>query len=134
VSARACVCLAAVSALALATGACTSASGPAGPEAQSYENTIRWSTASEVDNFGYDVYRAESEDGPWQRLTSEVVEGAGTTDEPSYYRFVDDSIDPHRTYYYYVESISMSGQRKRFTPVGEAAAKIPPGETSPAPR
>ncbi|MEE8524339.1 MAG: hypothetical protein V3T72_10445 [Thermoanaerobaculia bacterium] len=101
---------------------------PAAEEPQTYDNTIRWATASEVDNFGFDVFRSESEDGPFEQLNAKVIEGAGTADEPQQYQFVDDTIDPHKTYYYYVESISMSGVRKRFTPVGKAPPKLPPDE------
>lgn len=96
------------------------------PKAEHYENTVRWSTASEVDNFGYDVYRATSADGPFERLTRDPVPGAGTTDLPQRYSYVDDSIDPHQAYYYYVESISLSGERERFTPVIRAKPKLPP--------
>ena len=123
-----------LAALALAGGACGSARTPApappAPPAPAavYSNTIRWSTASEVDNFGFDVYRGESEDGPFIRLNPVPIEGGGTTDEPRSYSFVDDTIDPHRTYYYYVESISMSGERERFTPIGKAAPKLPGGQ------
>lgn len=115
------------------------APAPAGEEAaasagESYDNTIRWATASEVDNFGFNVFRSESEDGPFEQLNAKVIEGAGTIDEPQQYSFVDDTIDPRKTYYYYVESISMSGVRERFTPVGKAAPKIPPEEEeAPAP-
>ena len=94
---------------------------------EDFNNTIKWSTASELDNFGYDVYRSESEDGPFERLNTEVIEGAGTTDEVTRYQFVDDTIDPHKTYYYYVESISMSGVRERFTPIAKTLPKISPG-------
>ncbi len=97
-------------------------------EPESYNNTIRWATASEVDNFGFDVFRSENEEGPFDRLNSEVIEGAGTTDEPQRYQWVDDTIDPRKIYYYYVESISMSGVREQFTPVGRAKAKIPSEE------
>jgi metallo-beta-lactamase class B len=93
-------------------------------DGESLVNTIRWATASEVDNFGFDVYRSEREEGPFVRINPEIVEGAGTTDEPQSYELVDDTIDPHKTYYYYVESISMSGQRERFTPVGKAPPKV----------
>ncbi len=95
---------------------------------KTYSNTVKWTTASELDNFGYDVYRGESPDGPFERVNPEVIEGAGTTDEPTRYRFVDDTIDPRKTYYYYVESISMAGVRERFTPIGEARPKIPPAD------
>jgi fibronectin type 3 domain-containing protein len=97
----------------------------------SLANTIKWSTASEVDNFGYDVYRADSEDGPFTRLTKTPLPGAGTSDEVHKYQYVDTTNDPSRPYYYYVESISLAGVREKFTPVIHAKAKLPPA--SPAP-
>ena len=87
------------------------------PSETPYRNYLRWSTASEADNFGYDVYRGESEDGPFERITGEPLLGAGTTNDPSHYEFVDESVDPYKTYWYYVESISMTGERERFSPV-----------------
>lgn len=94
-----------------------------------YRNTVRWSTASEVDNFGYDVYRGTSSDGPFERLTADPIPGAGTTDEPQKYSFVDDKIDPYQTYFYYVEAISLAGVRERFTPIIQSKPKLqrPPG-------
>ncbi len=143
--------LTAIAALALAAGGCRSAAPVAGePTAQAalaeagpaeeaagggddddakvYDNTVKWTTATELDNFGFDVYRSESADGPFERINPEVIEGAGTVDEPRSYRYVDDTIDPRKTYYYYVESISMSGVREQFTPIGKAGPKIPPAE------
>ena len=93
------------------------------PEMRSFKNKLRWSTASEVDNFGYDVYRAESEDGPFERVNPDPIHGAGTTDETSHYEYVDAAIDPHKDYYYYIESISLAGFREKFTPVYKAKAK-----------
>lgn len=91
---------------------------------ESHSNRIKWKTASELDNYGYDVYRAESPEGPFERINPKVIEGAGTTDEPTAYEYVDADIDPRREYYYYVESISMNGDRERFTPIGRAKPKI----------
>ena len=93
-------------------------------------NTLKWSTASEVENFGYDVYRALGEKGPFERVTEEPVLGAGTTDLPSSYQFVDDTIEPGIAYFYYVESISLSGTRKRFTPVIRSRPKGREGSSS----
>lgn len=92
--------------------------------AQEYKNTLTWSTASEVYNFGYDIYRAEHKNGPFQRITATPVAGAGTTDVPSDYEYIDDTIDPQQRYYYYIESISLSGERRKFTPTLEAAPKL----------
>ncbi|HET9767086.1 MAG TPA: hypothetical protein VFS60_09570 [Thermoanaerobaculia bacterium] len=103
----------------------STASDPAPTPTPPYRNTVRWSTASEVDNFGYDVYRGPTAEGPFERLTKDPVPGAGTTDEPQKYSFVDESIDPYETYFYYVESISLAGARARFTPVIQAKPKLP---------
>lgn len=91
---------------------------------QRIANTPKWSTASEQDVFGFDVYRGESEDGPFERVTKESIPGAGTSDEPHSYSFRDDSIDPCKDYWYYVEVSYTSGEpREKFTPIFRAPAK-----------
>jgi len=96
---------------------------PAAPRSENHEveaqkpNVIRWSTASEHDSFGYDIYRGISEDGPFSVINSDVIPGAGTTDLPNSYEFIDDVIEPETVYWYYIESISLSGERKQITPV-----------------
>lgn len=90
---------------------------------QRIANTVRWSTASEQDNFGYDVYRGDAEKGPFTKLNAEPIAGAGTTDTSHAYEYRDDTIDPCNSYWYYVESISTSGQHEKFTPTFQAKAK-----------
>ena len=80
-------------------------------------NVIRWVTQSEEDNFGYDVYRGPSVDGPFTRINNRTLLGAGTTDLPQRYQFSDDSINADTVYWYYVETISLTGKRSRLTPV-----------------
>ena len=98
------------------------------PDSKECANTLRWSTASEQQNFAYDVYRGEQEEGPFARITSKPISGAGTTDDTSRYKYTDDTVVPGTQYYYYVESISMSGARERFTPVIKARIKCVPKE------
>lgn len=93
------------------------------PKEQRLANTPRWTTASEVDNFGYEVFRGEAEAGPFTKLGDKPLLGAGTTDETRKYEYRDDSIDPCRDYWYYVESIATDGTREKFTPVFKAPAK-----------
>jgi hypothetical protein len=97
----------------------TSASSPA----PALSNTIKWSTASEVENFGYDVFRGDKEEGPFTRLNTKTIAGAGTVDEPRAYQFVDATIEVGKAYWYYVESISLAGVREKFTPVFQSKAK-----------
>lgn len=97
---------------------------PAAP-AEELHNKIRWATASEINNFGYDVYRGDTEEGPFERLTPSPILGAGTTDETQRYEYIDKTIEPGKDYYYFVESISIHGERERFTPVRKVPAKSP---------
>lgn len=93
------------------------------PAAQRVFNTAHWTTASEEENFGYDVYRGTSENGSFVKLTKQPMLGHGTTEQTHNYKFVDDTIDPCKDYWYYVESIATDGTREKFTPVFHAPAK-----------
>ena len=93
------------------------------PADQRIANTARWTTASEQDNFGFDVFRGDSEKGEFSKLTKEPILGAGTSDETHKYEFRDDTIDPCREYWYYVEGITTSGSREKFTPTFRAPPK-----------
>lgn len=112
-------------ALALSSTACA----PMRPSADQPEaavplhNTIRWGTASESNNYGFDVYRGDSADGPFTRLTERPIEGGMESDVPRQYQFVDDTIAQGVTYYYYVEAISLDNVRERFTPIQASKPK-----------
>lgn len=89
---------------------------------------LRWSTATEFERYGYHVYRGADPDGPFERLTDESIPAAGSTDLPQHYRFEDRTARPGSVYFYFVESVSTSGERERFTPVRPFVAGK--GETS----
>ena len=89
-------------------------------------NTVRWKTASELDNYGFDVYRSTSEDGPFETINDKPIAGAGTVDVPQNYEYVDHDIQPDTAYFYYIESISLAGERKEITPVLRASPKQAP--------
>ena len=117
-----------------AQGAPPAASSAASPApAPALSNTIKWSTASEVENFGYDVFRGDKEEGPFQRLNARTIAGAGTVDEPRAYQYVDATIEVGKAYWYYVESISLAGVREKFTPVFQSKAKNADGPPVAAP-
>ncbi len=96
------------------------------PAEERVANTPKWTLASEQDNFGFEVYRGDSEEGEFRKLNPEPILGAGTTDETQKYQFRDDTIDPCKDYWYYIESISTSGVREKFTPTFKAPAKRSP--------
>ena len=79
--------------------------------------TLTWSTASEVDNYGFFVMRADDEKGPFKALNEKAIPGSGNSDLPREYRYKDFTVVPGRSYHYYLESVSTRGVREKFSPV-----------------
>lgn len=86
-------------------------------------NVIRWVTQSEEETFGYDIYRSRSKQGPFERINTQSILGAGTTDLPQPYEFSDKDVENATVYWYYVESISLDGDRERVTPMSASKPK-----------
>jgi hypothetical protein len=99
---------------------------------QRVANTARWTTASEQNNFGFEVFRGDSEKGEFTKLTKETILGAGTSDETHKYEYRDDAIDPCKEYWYYVEGITTSGAHEKFTPTFRAPPKRRAAGSTPA--
>ncbi len=95
---------------------------PAAAEAP--HNTVTWKT-NDVSNFGYDIYRAESEAGPFVKINEQPVPGTLKPGKVQTFRYEDHAIDPRKDYWYYVECITLAGDRLRFTPTLKAPAKNP---------
>jgi hypothetical protein len=74
---------------------------------------IKWRTESELNNLGFDVYRSENLDGTFAKVNQTRIRGAGTDATPHSYKFVDESVEVGKTYYYYLEDISYSGVKGR---------------------
>jgi hypothetical protein len=71
---------------------------------------LRWATASESQNLGFNVYRSTSPNGPFTKLNPQVIPGLGTSGTGQEYGWVDDSVDASTdTYYYYLKDVSLSG-------------------------
>lgn len=97
-------------------------------------NTARWSTASEQNNFGFDVWRGDTEKGQFVKLTKESILGAGTSDETHKYEYRDDAIDPCKEYWYYIEQTNTDGSKEKISPVFRAPPKRRAvGSPAPAP-
>jgi hypothetical protein len=87
-------------------------------------NTLTWKT-DDVSNFGYDIYRAESEAGPFVKISPRPVPGTLKPGKVQTFQYEDRAIDPRKDYWYYVECITLAGERLKFTPTLKAPAKIP---------
>lgn len=88
-----------------------------------HANRLKWTTASEQDSFGFDVWRSDSEKGELKRLTGNPLLAAGTTDETHQYEYRDEAIELTREYWYTVELIHTDGSRERIISAWKAPAK-----------
>jgi len=77
---------------------------------------LRWTTASETDMIGWNVYRGDSPAGPFVRLNTVAVPAFGERTAETGYVFVDGGVRPGRRYYYLVEGITSLGLAERSQP------------------
>jgi hypothetical protein len=105
------------------------AASPAPDPASS--NTLRWTTRGGATNFAYEVFRAESEAGPFTKVNREFISGhlMYRGQQVQRFSYTDTDIDPAKDYWYYVESVNLMHERARLTPVQKAPAKVKPSPT-----
>ncbi len=76
---------------------------------------IRWTTESELDNAGFNLYRSETRNGEFTKVNEQMIQGNGTTAERSTYKWVDSSAKLGAVYYYQIEDVSFAGERQKLT-------------------
>ncbi len=82
------------------------------------EASLAWTATSEQSIYGYLVYRAEERPGPYVRINQEIVRAEGVEEgEVGRYSFVDRTVEVGKTYYYYLDNITNSGQKVRLSGV-----------------
>jgi hypothetical protein len=75
---------------------------------------IRWSTESEVDTAGYNIYRAESEDGPWTKINDRLIPGSPDPLRGGSYVYTDTNVIAGTTYIYELEEVELNGRTTRL--------------------
>ena len=86
---------------------------------------LTWETARESDNLGFNVYRSFSKNGAKVKLNAEMINTLVPPGSPfgATYSFMDTGRNPAKTYYYWLEDISLSGQTHLNGPVKVAPVK-----------
>lgn len=75
---------------------------------------IRWQTASETLNEGWNILRRPAgSKGAWEKLNTNNIVGAGTAPFGETYEFIDDTAKPKINYFYALEWISTKGKVER---------------------
>lgn len=76
--------------------------------AGSGEVSVIWSTASEIDNAGFNLYRAAG-DGLYEKITGELIPAEGSPTSGAVYEYVDRDVRNRTTYRYLLEDVDLNG-------------------------
>lgn len=86
---------------------------------------IRWSTETEVNTAGYNVYRSEGEDGPWTRLNESLIPGASDPLRGGDYVYTDTNVIAGQVYWYELEEVETTGRSLRLRRTQATAGAMP---------
>ena len=78
---------------------------------------VNWTTVSEMENAGFYVLRSQHRTTGFVRVTPSLILGAGTTAERHTYTYTDTTAQSNVPYYYRLEEVSLSGERRAVTTV-----------------
>jgi hypothetical protein len=84
-------------------------------------NMINWLTSSEVENLGFNIYRAEADEEnsrpdeqEFIKINEMLIPGAGNSSDANHYQYIDHLVIPQRTYWYFLEDVAYDGQINRY--------------------
>ncbi|MGB9591335.1 MAG: hypothetical protein ACPL1K_02330 [Candidatus Kryptoniota bacterium] len=78
---------------------------------------IQWTTATEFDTAGFNLYRKEIPQGSNQIINPTLIPAAGASLQGSSYQYKDARIVPGKTYQYQLEDIDLNGQSTLHDPI-----------------
>jgi len=82
-----------------------------------YEVIIKWTTKSEIQNLGFNVFRGTAKNSAWNKLNTVLIKGAGTSVKEHHYVYIDKNVEKSGLYYYKIEQIDTDGMITYFGPV-----------------
>ena len=86
-----------------------------GAQASAGSITVAWQTGTEIDNAGFNLYRATSATGTWSKITSSVIAAQGNAVSGASYSFVDRP--GYGTFFYKLEDVDLNGVSTLHGPV-----------------
>jgi parallel beta-helix repeat protein len=80
---------------------------------------LAWETGTEVDNAGFNLYRATAEGGPYAKVNGALIAAEGDPVSGASYSFLDKGLSPG-TYFYKLEDVDLTGTTTLHEPVSAA--------------
>jgi hypothetical protein len=77
---------------------------------------LRWTTISEINNYGFFVQRRRSGEASWVELVNSFIAGHGTTNEPHTYAYLDNTAQPG-SWQYRLRQVDLNGTEHYTEPI-----------------
>ena len=91
--------------------------------------TLKWTTQSETENYGFHVYRSQTKDGDYDKITKDLIPGVGTSDQAHTYTYIDSDVMVGNTCYYKLADVDFAGNMTFHGPIS-ATVNFQPSEYS----
>ncbi len=86
---------------------------------------VDWTTATEVDTAGFNVYRSTQPDGTFVKVNANLIPASTDPLSGGKYRYEDLNVTPGQTYYYKLEDVELGGTKEEHGPIKITAAMNP---------
>jgi len=86
--------------------------------------TIRWTTGDETDNLGFNIYRSDSNDGPYVKINDALIASKVGFGPGASYAFTDSDVENRKAYYYKLEDVNINGVKTMYGPVSSTPRSI----------
>ena len=87
---------------------------------------VEWTTESEVDLAGFNLYRSESPAGPYVKVNASLIPGASDPLLGGQYAYTDTNVVAGHTYYYKLEDVELDGVTTLHGPIEVVAEASSP--------
>jgi hypothetical protein len=77
-------------------------------------NRIYWQTAAQTNLAGFNIYRAEKKDGPFELLNNSIIPVEGDRLNGFRYEFLDRDVSSGKIYYYWIDVLRLDGSSERL--------------------
>ena len=78
---------------------------------------VEWKTASEVDTTGFNIYRADTSEGPYSIINKELIPASNDPLIGGSYQYIDRNVQASHRYYYQLEDVETNGNVNRHGPI-----------------
>ena len=95
----------------------------AGCAARAAPIEITWTTESEVNTSGFNVFRSTARDGEYTQINTSLIPSQADPVVGGKYAFKDEQVEPGQTYYYKLEEVETTGTRTTYDDIVEATAQ-----------